>query len=376
MIPILLSFPAFFYIATYFALLFGLYRSKSIHTVASPFISVIVAARNEERHLPGLLDCLFRQEYSGYEVIIVDDRSSDKTADIVRSRLSQYPHLKLISVTATDPDMPAKKSALTKGIQASKGEVLLFTDADCLPPPTWIKEMSAGFEEKVGVVAGYSPYRPSAFGIKARSLWEKCLFSFIQYEELKISLWAAGSIGIRKAWLCTGRNLAYRRKVWDDIGGFQRIKHSISGDDDLFLQLVQRTTAWQIRYIASTDSHVPTKPPESFSEFVDQRTRHFSAGKFFPASLKLFSVFFYGLNFVLYFGLAASFLSPSFAWGLPLFSIKFAVDMFFIVLGSRQFGISPPFFSFPFMEAAILFYNMIFGLLGVLGTFRWKSELK
>jgi len=376
LIPVLLSVAIIFYAGTFFALLIGLSRVISKHSPTFPFVSVIVAARNEERHLAGLLDCLLSQKYSNYEVIIVDDRSSDKTAEIVRSGQSLNKNLKFISLSSTDTGMPPKKNALTKGIQASGGEILLFTDADCRPSPTWISEMAFGFEEHVGMVAGYSPYDHALFGIERPSALQKYFHAFIRYEELKGALWSAGSIGIRRGWLCTGRNLAYRRKVWDEVSGFERIKHSISGDDDLFLQLVRRTTSWDIRFVAFPASHVPTRPPESLAEFVQQRTRHFSAGRFFTPSLKLFFVLFHGSNFLLYFAFAASFINPVFALGLPLFLSKSVIDLLFLFFGSRQFGIPPPLFSFPLMETALLVYNMIMGPLGVLGSFTWKPEPK
>jgi cellulose synthase/poly-beta-1,6-N-acetylglucosamine synthase-like glycosyltransferase len=376
LIPILLSVATLFYAGTFIALLIGLSHASTSHSPATPFASIIVAARNEERHLPGLLDCLLSQQYPQYEVVIVDDRSSDSSAEIVRSRQTANNNLKLISVSAVDPGMPPKKNALTKGIQASGGDILLFTDADCLPPPTWISTMIGGFDENTGMVGGYSPYQHGLFGIESRSALLKFFYAFIGYEEFKMALWSAGSIGLRRGWLCTGRNLAYRRRVWDEVLGFQKIKHSVSGDDDLFLQLVQRTTTWGIRSVVSPAAHVPTRPPGTAAEFLQQRKRHFSAGRFFTLPLKLFFILFHGFNLFLYLALAGFFISPSFAWGLPVFLIKSFVDLAFIFLGSGKFGTPPPLFSFPFMELGLLWYNLIVGPLGILGSFTWKPDPK
>ncbi len=377
LIPFLLLFSVLFYTGTHLALLIGLSRARPGTASPKTFsVSIIVAARNEERNLPGLLDCLLNQKYPEYEVIIVNDRSTDGTANILRARQSSHSRLKVISLTTQDPVMPAKKHALSEGIRASQGEILLFTDADCLPPPLWISQMVGPFQEEVGVVAGYSPYDASLFGIDSRSIWQRWLFAFISYEELRMSLWAAGSIGIRRPWLCTGRNLAYRRVVWDEVGGFEHIKHSISGDDDLYLQVVGRTTSWQIRYVAASESHVPTKPPETLPEFIHQRTRHFSAGKYFSRILQSFFVMFYCSNLALYLGLVAFAVNPSFIVGLLAFITKFAADLVFIAVGSRSFGVSSPLMISTFMEIAILLYNMIMGPLGLLGSYKWKTELK
>ena len=374
LIPVLLSIATLFYAGTCIALLIGLSREQASHSPATPFASIIVAARNEELNLSRLLDCLLSQQYPHFEVIIVDDRSSDSSAEIVRSRQRANNNLKLISVSGMETEMPPKKHALTKGIQASKGEILLFTDADCLPPPTWARTMMSGFDQKTGMVAGYSPYQHALFGIEVGSVLQKFFQAFIRYEEFKMALWSAGSIGLGRGWLCTGRNLAYRRMVWDEVQGFDKIKHSVSGDDDLFLQLVHRTTSWDIRYLFSSAAHVPTRPPGTAAEFIQQRKRHFSAGRFFTVPLKLFFILFHGSHLFLYFALAAFFVEPAFAWGLPVFFVKSLLDLSFMFLGSKKFGIPPPLFLFPFMELALLWYNIIIGPIGILGSFTWKPD--
>jgi hypothetical protein len=196
----------------------------------------------------------------------------------------------------------------------------------------------------------------------------------VRYEEFKGALWSAGSIGIGRAWLCTGRNLAYRRKVWDEVGGFTRIRQSVSGDDDLFLQLVRKETSWKMRYAGSPSSHVPTAPPDTFDGLVQQRTRHFSAGKFFPLSMKIFSTAFHGANALLYAGLVASFLTPAYADGLWFFLIKSAFDLAFLLVGRNLLGTLPALSSFLVLEGVVLLYHLFMAPIGLLGSFTWKPE--
>jgi len=120
--------------------------------------------------------------------------------------------------------MPAKKNALKAGIEASKGEILCFTDADCLPVSRWIEELVKSFKPNVGLVAGYSPYQIPNDEISKEGFFKKLFFKFIAYEEFRAAIWAAGSIGWEIGWLCTGRNLAYRRKVYDEVNGFEKLK--------------------------------------------------------------------------------------------------------------------------------------------------------
>jgi cellulose synthase/poly-beta-1,6-N-acetylglucosamine synthase-like glycosyltransferase len=372
---IVLGFLTAYYALVILALIMGIRRLQHVKFTAKPFVSVIVAARNEEANMHSLLDCLLRQDYPEYEIIIVNDRSTDRTPAIIEQSQQQNTNIRRIDITIPSPDMPSKKHALARGIAESKGEILVFTDADCLPPSTWLSRMIQGFEKKVGLVAGYSPYllrqespsrEPSAF----TSLFLK----FIQYEEFKGATWSAGSIGLNRGWLCTGRSLAYRRAVYDEVGGFEDIRHSVSGDDDLFLQTVRRRTTWQIRYITSPGSYVPTWAPPTFREFVKQRIRHFSAGKYFSFPMKLFLLLFHFANLMILLSLMSGFVFGNSVVSFLPYVIKSILDttLFFTaapVFGEKQFG---P--SFLFMEILVILYNSLIGPLGFLKRFEWKQE--
>ncbi|MBI4418430.1 MAG: glycosyltransferase, partial [Ignavibacteriales bacterium] len=341
-IPDVVLFASFaacaFYVLTILALLRGLKRSApGTWTDAKPFVSVIVAARNEEENIGRLLKSLTNQSYDSYEVIIVDDRSEDKTTEIVLSYASLHKNVRLLRVSHVG-DMPPKKNALEAGIHESKSEILLFTDADCVPPAEWVAEFARVFTDGVGLVAGYSPYDMTLVQGHIQTVRSRLAAAFLAFEELKTALWSAGSIGIGKAWLCTGRNLAYRKSVWLEAGGFESIKHSVSGDDDLFLQHVRRTTSREIRYLSTPAAVVPTLPPRSVRSFIAQRTRHFSAGRYFPLSMQAFFTAFHLSNFSLYAGLVA-FLGGAFPAGIMLFALKSVADILFVGLGRRRLRI-------------------------------------
>jgi cellulose synthase/poly-beta-1,6-N-acetylglucosamine synthase-like glycosyltransferase len=273
--------------------------------------------------------------------------------------------------------MPSKKHALAQGIAGSKGELLMFTDADCLPPSSWISALVRGFEKNVGLVAGYSPYSPTQQSTSPKpSPVASLLNKFIQYEEFKGATWSAGSIGLNRGWLCTGRSLAYRRSVYNEVGGFEDIKQSVSGDDDLFLQIVRRKTAWQIQYVTSPKSYVPTSPSVSFREFVEQRTRHFSAGKHFSFPMKLFFVLFHSANLIVLLSLFAAILFGPSIVSLWPYIIKCIADsiLFFTVapvLNETKF--SP---LFLLMEVLVIAYISLIGPLGFIKKFEWKPEAK
>jgi poly-beta-1,6-N-acetyl-D-glucosamine synthase len=372
---------AMYYVVVQAGLLLGLLRLKKPCGQIHPFVSVIVAARNEQSSIGSLLQALLNQTYSSYEVIIVDDRSSDNTADIVRFLQQSDSRLKLVTVDSLLAGMPPKKSALTEGIRVSKGEILCFTDADCLPSRTWIETLVSYFDERVGVVAGYSPYDAELLpAIAPRTSGMKWLQRFVEGEEFKGAIWSAGSIGMNLAWLCTGRNLAYRRAVFDQVGGFEQIKMSISGDDDLFIQLVRRQTNWNINFASSPNVLVRTAPPGDFAGFVQQRTRHFSAGKYFTLPMKAFFFLFHLSNLVLLLGLLTLFFSlPLFQIAMSAFAIKLGSDLLLTftairVLLKARFRERFDVMNFLLVEILYILYNTFIGPLGFINTYRWKQD--
>jgi len=373
-LQILLGLVVAFYSFVLLGLVVGMRRLNYDLSTAKPLVSVIVAARNEENNIGPLLERLTHQDYEAYEVIIVNDRSSDQTASIVEQFQSEHPKVQRIDINSVVTDMPAKKNALARGIASSKGEILCFTDADCLPPSGWISSLVAAFDERTGLVAGYSPYSVQPARVGKSSPLAPLLFNFVEYEEFKGALWAAGAIGMRKAWLCTGRSLAYRRAVYEEVGGFEKIKHSISGDDDLFLQLVRRETSWHIRYVTAVKSFVPTTPPPDFGQFIQQRVRHFSAGRHFPISMKIFFLTFHATSLLVLLSFVVSIIFDRTEVLLWPYLCKCIVDsiVFFAaapVFGQRKFAS-----SFLLMEVLYILYNVLIGPLGFIKHFEWKPE--
>ncbi|HEY6952183.1 MAG TPA: glycosyltransferase [Bacteroidota bacterium] len=363
------------------ALFLGLKRLKGPSGKDRPFVSVIVAARNEQHHLQLLLDSLMNQTYPDYEVIIVNDRSTDATRDIVEANQRVQERLKLVNITFLPVDLPPKKNALKVGILASKGHILCFTDADCIPTANWIATLVSYFDSQTGLVAGYSPYDASLLPAGQQSgALAGLLHRFVAAEEIKGALWSAGSIGFEMAWLCTGRNLAYRRRVFDEVGGYGAIKKSVSGDDDLFIQLVRRRTRWKIRYAIAAESFVRTSPPATFGEFVQQRTRHFSAGKFFTLPMKVFFAVFHASNLTIFLGLFSVFLSIEMLLPAAVaIVLKTAADYLLFSEGRKRFTASNASslvrpLNFLLTEILYILYNTCIGPLGFVKDFEWKPE--
>ncbi len=352
------------YVLSVLWLVVGLRRSAPAPAMLSlPSLSIIVAARNEERALPACLEALRAQSYAGeWEVIVVDDRSGDGTGDLVKQMAQEWPALHWVRASEEPLFRCPKKSALAQGIATAKGEILLFTDADCRPPGDWAQKMVAHFAEDVGLVAGHA--RPELG------------FSFVQrllaLDNLAIGALGAGSFAMGKPLSCTGRNLAYRREVYEEVGGFSRIGHLIGGDDVYFMRLVAESGRW--RQVFSRSAVVSCLPSSSrWGQILQQKMRHSAKGGHYGGAALLLSgavyLFHLALGWALIrvlFGGAA----PVLLW--PVWALRWAVDAL-LLHGMAEAEDGPWWRYFPALQVVYIPYVVLVAAAGRLGFFRWKS---
>lgn len=237
----------------------------------SESLSVIVSARNEKENLERLLPRLMEQQYPDYEVIIVNDNSRDGTKDYLDIAKQQYSRLRVIHLEQTPPHVTAKKYALTMGIKHARHNVLVFTDADCLPASeNWLAGMGAPFaEEKVQIVLGYSPY-DSGSGFLNR---------FIRFETLQTGLMYLGAAIAGSPYMGVGRNMAYRKSFFLEKKGFIKHRTVAGGDDDLFVN--HNATKENTRISIGADVVVTSLPKKTVKEWYRQKLRHMLAGKLY-----------------------------------------------------------------------------------------------
>lgn len=360
-------------LAIYLGLLAWLWRGfprlRSGRSRAQPRISVIVAARNEEATIGHCLEALLAQSYpqERYEIIVIDDRSTDGTAQIVRNFAATHPRLRLLQVTERSPLAP-KKHAIDLGIRQARGDVIVTTDADCTPAPGWLAELIRYFEPNVGLVAGYNPYRTDG---RFASRFHRML----ALDYFAMACVAAASAGLGFPISCTGGNLAYRKELYEQLGGFSRKGRWVSGDDDLFLEQVRERTAWCIRYAVHPDTFVPTQPPEDLRAFVHQRIRYASKGGHYARPVTAALTVTYLLHLALVLGLLVAPLAPNLlpVWALA-FGVKSACDYAFLGRGARHLRhrLRPGVFLFTALVHPP--YIVVAGFLGQVATFRWKGE--
>jgi cellulose synthase/poly-beta-1,6-N-acetylglucosamine synthase-like glycosyltransferase len=335
-----------------------------------PFVTVVVAARNEAANLGRSIPRLLDQDYPSdrYEVVVVDDRSSDETSAVVERHASDRAgQLRLVRVESLPEGWTGKKWAVHRGIAAAKGEIILTTDADCLAGQRWIGGIVAHFMEDpgCGLVGAPVDYEGAADWN-----WPDRL---LRTEFVALSLVAAGSIAIRRPLVISAQNMAYRRSLYDAIGG-QEPHSSIPTGDDVFLLFSAHASGAGISYSLHPDTVVRTQPPSGPRAFYHQRARWASKGPAYPAGPRTFSTIVWGLNALLLAGLPLALagtipgLGPwlAAAWGL-----KGAGDVALLSRGNLL-GLRGSLFDYLTGIPLHIPYVVFFGLAGRLGAYRWR----
>jgi cellulose synthase/poly-beta-1,6-N-acetylglucosamine synthase-like glycosyltransferase len=368
---IVVAILTFGYLVILFWLGRGLCRLENLsqnQNNALPTVSLIICAKNEENRLPQLLQAIARQKYPAdkLEIYLVDDRSTDRTGEIIEEFAALRSDVIPLRIDDTLPDFAPKKRAIDTAIRCTSGEIILLTDADSTPGPRWVHEMAAAFTPNVVVVCGYSPYVPR------HSLWQKIL----ALEYFSHAAVAAGGIGAGRPLTCTGSNMAYRREAYWRIGGFGGIAHWISGDDDLLLHKMHRAGIGKISYAAHPAAHAPVRPPQNWSAFKSQRTRYASKSLHYEPSLTLSLVLVYLLNLFICAGL----LSAVFGWWklfiatLIIVTLKAACEYFYLQRAARLFEEKRLLRIFPLAALLHPFYIVLFATLGQFAKFRWRGD--
>ena len=358
-----LLFFTFFYLAFIVFLISGLFRHNTLaisNVKTLPFISIIIAARNEEDNLPFLIEDLVNQEYplDKFEIIIINDRSSDSTPAILNNAAKNYSLIKIINIENKSESMTPKKNALSKGINIAKGEIILSTDADCRLGKLWASSMAYSLINKNGIIIGYSEILESS-----GTFFEK----YQRLDFLAILIANAGAGGWNYYWSGTGQNLAYFKKDFININGFDPVKHDISGDDMYLVQAISRLKNGYIHI--DPNSYVKTHAMRTIKEFINQRIRWSSNSKKNIQNQPLFFLFLF-VSFMenMLILLSFIFLKP---W-LLFFIIKFLSDALIIFLGAKLFNRKINIETFLIWAILQPIYIPIIGLLGLKERFSWK----
>ena len=266
---------AFYYL--YFFSRLAFYKKKERKISQTYPVSVIICARDEAANLVLNLPGALVQEYhTTHEVILVDDNSFDESKYIIEEFQKTFKQLNFIQLTQEAKFIPGKKFPLSVGIKAAKYEIVLLTDADCVPASEhWIELMQEGYGAETEIVLGYSAHH------KKKGLLNK----LIRWETFQTGLQYLSYALAGNAYMGVGRNLSYKRSVFFRHKGFSSHNYIASGDDDLFINMA--ATKKNTEIVIDKDAHTLSAPPREWAEWIKQKNRHYSTGRYYRWNHKL-----------------------------------------------------------------------------------------
>lgn len=253
----------------YFLKAFGRYRSGYAQEVL-PGISIVICAKNARNSLESNLPFFLDQDYPRFELIVVDDHSSDGSMELLGTYRKKYPALKIVS----EPNKhPGKKEALILGIQAAQFEWIALSDADCRPASNqWLNQMSGFVFGQTDIVIGYAPFRSTAGFLNKLIRFESCLNA--------ITMFSAAICA--RAYAATGRNLMYRKSIFD-----RKVLNMAlaGGDDDLLVNA--RATSANVRVCLSSESFIYSDSKKTWKDYFLQKWRHYGVSVKYSLRSKL-----------------------------------------------------------------------------------------
>jgi len=321
-------------------------------------ISIIIALRNEEKNVDGLVESLNQLNYpkEKFEVIFVDDHSTDMTYDKLKTKIDSIINFSVLELKGTEKI--GKREALTFGIGKSKHPYILITDADCRPQSHWLKAYSNNFNPGYQMLFGIAPYYQR----------ENLVNKISCFENLKGTLLSFAMASYGLPYTAAARNFGFTMNAFESLGGYTKTKDTISGDDDLLLREAVKNKI-KIGVVTDSGSFVYSETKNSFNEYFQQKARHTQTSFHYLKRHQVILGFLNLLNLSFLFSPLLMFFNP--LLGI-LFPSKLIID--FIVVKTNQIK-----FSYKFSIAEIFYLQIFYELLLIIHFFnarfseiRWK----
>ncbi len=340
---------------------------------ASVFISVIIAARNEENNINGLLQSLYDQRYPKelYEVIIIDDHSTDNTWPLLQEQRFSPMQVRPLQLQDFVEERSAiasyKKKAIETGINAAAGTLIVTTDADCRFNPMWLQTI-AGF---------YEANNAKFIAAPVTFHNQRTLLSVFQsLDFLTLQGITAASVYKRFHSMCNGANLAYEKSAFYEVNGFNNIDNIASGDDMLLMHKIFKQYPNRVFYLKNREAIVTTDPVTTWKQFFHQRIRWASkADKYDDKRIFIVLLLVYLLNVFFLAGAVAAFFKTTWLMlVLLLLLAKVLIEFPFVNSVAIFFGQQKLMKYFPFLQPLHIGYTIIAGWLGKFGHYEWKGR--
>lgn len=335
-------------------------------------ISVIIPTRNEENNIVVAVNDILSQDYPNhlYEVIVVDDHSEDTTLSILNKARSK--NIKIIKLSDHLLDNEAiisyKKKAIEIGIANASGNLIVTTDADCRFGKRWLSAIAGYYEEykPVMIVGPIIIYEYNSFFDRFQAL-----------EMIALVATSAGLIGNKNPVLCSGANLAYEKKVFNELNGFEGIDDISTGDDVLLLQKFSNKYKNKIGFLKSLSATVHTKPQDGYLAFVQQRIRWGSKAKKVKnirLTLLALIIFVFNLTLIFNFGLIFFKYKVYLELFFNQFIVKCLIDILLIFVVSKFFKQNKLLWLFLPIQIMYVWYIFFVGILSNISNYKWKGR--
>ncbi len=330
-------------------------------------LSVLIAVRNEAGKIELLLKDLENQSYpkNNFEILIIDDHSEDRTASIVKEFIMKT--ALQIHLLKLPEGKTGKKNAMAEGIKNATGVLMVTTDGDCRVGEKWLETLESFYREKnlKMVLGGVSFF-------KGKTWREKIL-------ELEFSsLVGSGAASLQMGYpsMCNGANLAYEKKTFLEVNGYEDTSGLASGDDEFLMHKIYRKYPGQVAFIKNKESIVETEAPSSWKAFFEQRRRWASKWeKYTYTHIKLLALLVFASNLVIVLNFV---LSTTASYPLLTFLIfltfKFMLEFLFLRSVLVYFGRNVNLGVFILVEMVYPFYVLLFALAGRMGKYKWKDR--
>ncbi len=332
-------------------------------------VTVIIPARNEEKIIGECLQSLVNQHYPAelLQVIVIDDHSTDRTAEIVTGFKNDSIQLIALKDHVQEAINSYKKKAIDIGIQHATGDWIITTDADCTAGPNWINTLMA-FQQETGAVLIAAPVKLHA--------GNNLLHIFQSLDFMTLQGITGASISRNLHSMGNGANLCYSRQAFYEVNGFQGIDHLASGDDMLLMHKIAKQFPGRTAYLKSKDAIVTSMPASSWNAFWQQRIRWASkADKYDDKKVFRVLLLVYALNFLMVVLFVLSFFNPDLWLVVILLLIsKVLLEYPFVSAVASFFRQTWLMKYFPLLQPMHIAYTVIAGWLGKFGKYQWKGR--
>lgn len=311
-------------------------------------ISIIICAKNEAVNLYENIPLLLKQEHNNFELVLINDNSSDETLEVMKTFKTQHDNIKIVDVKPVEKFWGNKKYALTLGIKVATHDFLLFTDADCKPlSKHWITEMSNCFTNEKSIVIGYGAYKKIKGSLLNLLIRFETFMTAVQY-------FSYAKLGL--PYMAVGRNLAYKKAQFFEASGFMGHINIMSGDDDLFVNQVATKT--NVALCISKESFTESIPKTTFKSWILQKRRHISTARHYKPQHKFLLALFY-ISQLLFWILSIVLLVFIFQWKIvvALIAVRYIIQYINLYLISKKLNETVLIFFLPLLEILLITFQ-------------------